>query len=162
MFQTMQRTRATNLSKHARAGLSLVELLTVISIIGVLLALTLPAIQRMRESARAVQCKNNLKQLALACEEFEGSFGHYPMGQMFDEYGSGPDSKAWSFLANPIRATGRTCNRFGANIPGEFTSRSGTVPSASSASTSTSSCIAAWRRSRGTSRSARCEDGSGE
>ena len=85
--------------RNRRAGLSLVELLTVISIIGVLLALTLPAIQRMRESARAVQCKNNLKQLALACEEFEGSFGHYPTGQMFDEYGSGPDSKAWSFLA---------------------------------------------------------------
>src|SRR2546423_9098849 len=57
------------------AGLTLVELITVIAIIGVLLALMLPAIQVARESARQTTCKNNLKQISLATIEYSTSNG---------------------------------------------------------------------------------------
>ncbi len=61
-----------------RAGFTLVELLVVIAIIGILVALLLPAIQAARESARRSQCRNNLKQLALAVLNYESSKKHLP------------------------------------------------------------------------------------
>ena len=61
-------------------GFTLVELLVVITIIGILIALLLPAVQAAREAARRVQCTNNLKQLALGMLSFEQGNGHFPSG----------------------------------------------------------------------------------
>jgi prepilin-type N-terminal cleavage/methylation domain-containing protein/prepilin-type processing-associated H-X9-DG protein len=61
-------------------GFTLVELLVVIAIIGILVALLLPAIQAAREAARRSQCKNNLKNIGLAIENFENTFRVFPTG----------------------------------------------------------------------------------
>lgn len=64
-------------------GFTLVELLVVIAIIGILVALLLPAIQAARESARRAQCLNNLKQIGLACLNFENSHKKLPPGSYY-------------------------------------------------------------------------------
>jgi prepilin-type N-terminal cleavage/methylation domain-containing protein/prepilin-type processing-associated H-X9-DG protein len=63
-----------------RAGFTLIELLVVIAIIGVLVALIMPAVQAARESANKAKCQNNLKQLALAAQEYHDSFNTFPSG----------------------------------------------------------------------------------
>jgi prepilin-type N-terminal cleavage/methylation domain-containing protein/prepilin-type processing-associated H-X9-DG protein len=69
-----------------RRGFTLIEVLVAVSIIGVLAALLLPAVQAARESARRIHCANNLKQLALACHNYAEIHGTLPIGipQMYD------------------------------------------------------------------------------
>ncbi|HVJ84459.1 MAG TPA: DUF1559 domain-containing protein [Caulifigura sp.] len=68
------------MTRSRRRGFTLIELLVVIAIIAVLIALLLPAVQQAREAARRTQCKNNLKQLALACHNFEDTYKAFPYG----------------------------------------------------------------------------------
>jgi len=70
---------------------TLVELLVVITIIGILIALLLPAVQAAREAARITQCKNNLKQLALGCLGHEHANGFFPSGGWNEKWSGDPD-----------------------------------------------------------------------
>lgn len=80
----MTSNRLSQAANAGRRGFTLVELLVVIAIIGVLVALLLPAVQAARESARRMQCINNLKQMGLAHLNYEAAHGHFPDGMTLD------------------------------------------------------------------------------
>jgi len=102
--------RACNQKSEVRnqksTGFTLVELLTVITIIGILISLLLPAVQAARESARRLQCSNNLKQIGLGCLAHEQALGYFPSGGAFvladPDLGPGPaQTGGWVFNILP-------------------------------------------------------------
>jgi prepilin-type N-terminal cleavage/methylation domain-containing protein/prepilin-type processing-associated H-X9-DG protein len=75
-----------------RNGFTLIELLVVTAIIGILIAMLLPAVQMVRESGRRTVCSNNVRQLALGFMNFESSHGQLPIGLRSFEPSSGSGS----------------------------------------------------------------------
>lgn len=73
-----KRTRTFRIRPTEHCGFTLVEILVVLAVIGLLLALLLPAVQAAREAVRRIQCSNNLKQLGLACLNYESSHKAIP------------------------------------------------------------------------------------
>jgi prepilin-type N-terminal cleavage/methylation domain-containing protein len=80
-----------------RLGMSLVELLIVIAIIGVLIQLTLPAVESAREASRRLACQNNLHQLGLAAQQHDQALGHLPTAGW-----------GWAWIGDPDRGTGKS------------------------------------------------------
>ena len=93
------------LFSRARVGFTLVELLVVIAIIGILIGLLLPAVQAAREAARRMQCTNNLKQLALAIQNYSDVNNKLP-GYGFGGNGNQtPFVGLLPFIEDPARFT---------------------------------------------------------
>jgi prepilin-type N-terminal cleavage/methylation domain-containing protein/prepilin-type processing-associated H-X9-DG protein len=90
--------------KPRRRGVTLVELLVVVAILGTLVAVLIPAGQTAREAARRTSCTNNLRQIALAAGIHETARGRYPIGAESRQWEERPDFPhqffRWSLLAH--------------------------------------------------------------
>jgi prepilin-type processing-associated H-X9-DG protein len=80
-------------SNRPRSGLTVLELLITISIITVLIAIILPSVQLLRESARRMRCQNNLRQLTLAMHQHHDTFGRLPAG--WTDVAAQPAASGW-------------------------------------------------------------------
>ena len=86
-----------------RGGMTLVELLVVVAIIGVLVSLLLPTIQASREAARRAECQNNLRQIGVALHAYHAAHGQFPVGCIDKRVPKNPNGKqlAWSATILP-------------------------------------------------------------
>ena len=95
-------------------GFTLVEILVVVAIIGILVALMLPAIQQARESARKTQCANNLKQIGLGMHAYLGTHKAFPPGytsKVLPDHDDGGPGWAWGARIMPYIEEGPLHNQ---------------------------------------------------
>src|SRR5262249_20405400 len=107
-----------SLEGKLRRGFTLIELLVVIAIIAILIALLVPAVQKVRTAAARTQSINNIKQIVLASHSFENSNKFLPYnGAAANANSAVPDSGSWAYMILPF-----------VDQDPLFTSQNGTIP----------------------------------
>ena len=101
-----------------RRGFSLVELLVVITIIGIMVGLLLPAVQQARAAARRISCDNNLKQLGLGLLNYESALRKLPAGYLFKRGPQGNHSGfGWGAMILPYLEQSSAYTSLNFNVP---------------------------------------------
>jgi prepilin-type N-terminal cleavage/methylation domain-containing protein/prepilin-type processing-associated H-X9-DG protein len=106
-------------SSLAVRAFTLVELLVVITIIGILIALLLPAVQAAREAARNMQCSNNLKQIGLAIHQYHTAKGCFPPSSIFDGAWTDKSYVNWAIAILPFVEQGNLYAKYDQNAHNE-------------------------------------------
>lgn len=99
---------------NGKRGFTLIELLVVIAVIGILIALLLPAVQHAREAARRTQCRNNMHNLALAIHNYHDVFNQIVPGSLGPMNGFGSFPVGWR---DPSYGAGLPWGHFGWPVP---------------------------------------------
>src|SRR5262245_30192078 len=86
-------------SARPRYAFTVIELLIVVAIIAVICSLVLPAVQQVRESARQIQCKNNLHQIGLALQSYHTATRCFPPGWIVETPISQDSENGWGWLS---------------------------------------------------------------
>jgi prepilin-type N-terminal cleavage/methylation domain-containing protein/prepilin-type processing-associated H-X9-DG protein len=117
------------MKKRSQAGFTLIELLVVIAIIAILIALLVPAVQRVREAASRTTCKNNLKQLGIALHAYHDANKKFPPGYAMNVDAAGNETgPGWGWGAHILDYLDQSPLRAKINLGVDITAASHAAP----------------------------------